>query len=48
VANYLTIDSIPKLARERVAMVLKAAEYYLMNLAQEQSGKSWKNDMQIM
>jgi len=29
-------------------MVLKAAEYYLTNLAQEWSGKSWKNDMQIM
>jgi len=39
---------IPKLARERVGMVLKAAEYYLTNLAQKQSGKSWKNNTQIM
>jgi len=39
---------IPKLARERVGMVLKAAEYYLTNLAQERSGKSGKNDTQIM
>ena len=29
-------------------MVLKAVEYYLTNLAKKQSGKSWKNDTQVM
>ena len=33
---------------ERLGMVPKAAEYYLMNLAKKQSGKSWKNDTQVI
>ena len=45
---YRNITNTLIILSERVGMVPKAAEYYLTNLAKKRSGKSWKNDTQVM